>query len=61
MIPPDFMSFVSPLLGALSGGVAVYVGIRSDIARLKAQVEHVEKSIDQAHSRIDDLLRDGRC
>lgn len=54
---PDLTSFVSPLLGALAGGVGVYVGIRSDIAHLKARVEHAEKSTDQAHTRIDSILQ----
>lgn len=54
---PDLASFISPLLGALAGGVGVYVGIRSDIAHLKARVEHAEKSSDQAHTRIDSILQ----
>ena len=58
MIPADLMAFVSPLLGSFAGGVAVYVGIRTDIARLKAQVERNEKATDQAHSRIDSILQE---
>lgn len=60
MIPVDLLSFLSPLLGSLGGGVAVYTAIRVDIARLKVQVERTEKAIDLAHSRIDSLLSDHR-
>ncbi len=56
MLPADLLQFVSPLLGSLAGGVAVYTAIRVDIARLKVQVEQAEKSADQAHSRIDSIL-----
>lgn len=52
--------FVPPLLGAIAGGVSVYVGIKSDLAALIARVTTLEKSTDQAHTRIDNLLTKGK-
>lgn len=51
------IALIAPLFGAIAGGVGVYVGIRSDIAHLRARVEHTERSADQAHSRIDSILQ----
>jgi len=49
--------FILPLLGAFGGGLAAYVSIRSSLATLIAQVAILEKSVDRAHSRIDDIHR----
>lgn len=46
-----------PLIGAFGGGFAAYVGIRSSLASLMMQVAILEKSVDRAHSRIDDIQR----
>lgn len=49
--------FILPMLGALGGGLAAYVSIRSSLATLMAQVAILEKSVDRAHARIDDIHR----
>ncbi len=41
-----------PLLAIVGPALAVYAGIRADLARLHAKV-------DKAHSRIDDLTKGG--
>ena len=41
-----------PLLAIVGPALAVYAGIRADLARLNAKV-------DKAHSRIDDLTKGG--
>lgn len=49
------LSIFGVMLGAIGGGVAVYTGIRSDLARLAAvQAVHTD-AIERAHSRIDSL------
>lgn len=45
------------ILSALFGGVAAYVAIRSDLADLKARMNHAEETGKRAHQRIDDLLK----
>ena len=52
----DMVQFVGPLVSALIGGVAAYVAIRSDLAALKARMDHAEKSAYEAHGRIDSML-----
>lgn len=47
---------VGPLVSALIGGIAAYVAIRSDLAALKARMDHAEKSASEAHGRIDSIL-----
>lgn len=42
--------------GALCGGFAAYLAIRTDLADLKARVKNVENASEKAHSRIDNLL-----
>jgi len=48
-------SLVPALLSAGVGGVAAYVGIRSDLAALKVRAEVAFESASRAHQRIDDL------
>jgi len=50
------LQFLGPLIGALVGGVASYVAIRSDLAELKARMTIVEKVGDNAHERIDTIM-----
>lgn len=48
------------LIGSVvGGGMAVYAGIRADLAALKSRVANVEDSVDRAHRRIDDIGSDG--
>ena len=49
-------AILQSIIGAAFGAVAAYVAIRSDLAALKARMDMVEKSSDQAHSRIDNIL-----
>lgn len=51
-----FLQFLGPLIGAIIGGVASYVAIRSDLAELKARMTIVEKVGDGAHERIDSMM-----
>jgi len=52
-----FSEFFGIALASISGGVAVYVGIRSDLAEMRARITIVEKVSDKAHDRIDNLDR----
>lgn len=58
----DFSAFIGNALPTLIGGVAVYVGIRVDLARLHERLEAHAREIrdakdraERAHSRIDSL------
>lgn len=52
-----FTQLFLPLIGALGGGMAAYVAIRSNLAALNMQVAIMQKSLERAHERIDDLQR----
>lgn len=49
----DLMTVLQNAIGALAGAVAAYAAIRSDIAALKARVEHHDQMISRAHDRLD--------
>lgn len=49
------------LLGPIFGGVAVYAGIRVDLAIAKAKAEAAIARADHAHERIDGLMMKGRA
>lgn len=58
----DISSFFGNVLPTLIGGVAVYVGIRVDLARLHERIDAHSREIreakeraERAHSRIDTL------
>lgn len=51
------IQLLGTIFSALFGGVAAYVAIRSDLAELKARMQHAEDANKRAHERIDDLLR----
>ena len=52
----DMTAIIQSIIGAGLGAFGAYVAIRSDLAALKARMDNVEKSSDQAHSRIDTIL-----
>lgn len=52
----EISQLISPLVSAAFGGIAAYVAIRSDLAALKARMDNAERSGEQAHSRIDQIL-----
>ena len=56
---PDFIEAGKLALSVFGGGLAAYVGIRSDLARMAAQLKHVEESLETAHRRIDSVLMRG--
>ena len=47
---------IQALIGAAAGAFGAYVAIRSDLAELKAKVEHLHMTADKAHTRIDQIL-----
>jgi len=47
---------LSTIIAAAAGAFGAYIAIRTDLADLKARMILVEKSSDQAHSRIDNIL-----
>jgi hypothetical protein len=58
----EVSSFLGNALPTLIGGIAVYVGIRVDLARLHERIDAHAREIreakeraERAHSRIDDL------
>lgn len=48
-----------PLMAFVAPAVAVYAGIRADLARLNAKADHAAHAADTAHRRIDDLTKGG--
>lgn len=44
------------LIGYLGACVAVYAGIRADLASLRAKIEATSASTERAHARIDQLI-----
>lgn len=49
-------SIITWLIGHLIVGAAIYGGIRADIRGLHQRQEHTEKSVTEAHVRIDRVL-----
>lgn len=49
------MEYANLLEAALIGG-AIYGGIRADIKAMHQRIANTEKSNEQAHKRIDNLL-----
>jgi hypothetical protein len=47
---------IQALIGAAAGAFGAYVAIRSDLAALKAKIEHLHDATNKAHSRIDQIL-----
>lgn len=47
---------LSTIIAAAAGAFGAYIAIRTDLADLKARMNLVEKSSDQAHNRIDNIL-----
>lgn len=55
----DFLQSLFPALsGAVAGGLAAYVGIRADLAALKARMTLAETSLSHVHKRVDDTTKD---
>lgn len=48
--------FVLQIIIAVASGLAVYAGIRADLARLHERATNAQSSADKAHERIDHLL-----
>lgn len=48
------------VFGQICAAAAVYGGIRADIAAQRARLEHTEKSVTEAHTRIDRILEGKR-
>lgn len=44
------------LAGQIIVGAAIWGGIRADIRAMHSRLEHNEKSLTEAHSRIDRIL-----
>lgn len=49
--------FILQVLIALASSAGVYAGIRADLARLHERANHAKDSADEAHKRIDAILR----
>lgn len=49
-------SILTWLVGHLIVGAAIYGGIRADIRSIHQRQEHTEKSVAEAHVRIDRVL-----
>ena len=47
------------LAGQVIVGAAIWGGIRADIRAMHTRIEHAEKAMNEAHTRIDRLLE--RC
>lgn len=45
------------LLSAGAGAASVYAAIRADLARLHERTINMQKNLDRAHERIDELTR----
>lgn len=50
---PDWVLQVVTMVGA---GVAVYAGIRADLAATKEKAKNAHESAERAHVRIDGLM-----
>ena len=44
------------IIGQLALGAAIYGGIRADLRAMYTRLDHAEKSVTDAHNRIDRLL-----
>lgn len=54
---PDW---IVQLMGMAGAGVAVYAGIRADLAYLRAKIEGAHESASLAHQRLDELFMKGK-
>ena len=53
------LNILTWIAGQLIVAAAIYGGIRADIRSIHQRIEHTEKSLVEAHSRIDRLLERG--
>jgi len=53
----SFAQFLVALVGALTGGIGAYVAVRVELAKLTVKVEHAIQDSDDAHKRIDRIMR----
>lgn len=52
----DFTALLQAIIGSVLGAGGAYVAIRTDLADLKARMANTEKTADNAHDRIDQIL-----
>lgn len=52
-------SVITWIAGQLIVAAAIYGGIRADIRGIHQRIEHAEKSLVEAHTRIDRILERG--
>lgn len=52
----DFTALLQAIIGSVLGAGGAYVAIRTDLADLKARMANAEKTADNAHDRIDQIL-----
>lgn len=52
----DFTALLQAIIGSVLGAGGAYVAIRTDLADLKARMSNAEKTADNAHDRIDQIL-----
>lgn len=48
------------VVGQLVVGAAIWGGIRKDIKNIHKNIEHMDKSLSDAHGRIDRMLMERR-
>lgn len=49
--------FILQIVMAFGSGAGVYAAIRADLARLHERANMAKESADQAHKRIDHMMR----
>lgn len=50
---------IADIFKIAGAAIGAYVAVRAELSYLKAKMERVEKSVDDAHERIDNMMLKG--
>lgn len=53
----DFMQVFQAFIGPVIAAAGAYAAVRADLAAMKVQIATLEKAVERAHDRIDQLTR----
>lgn len=52
---------ISGILAGVGSGIAVYVGIKVDLAVTRYKAERAQETADAAHRRLDNCIQGSNC
>jgi hypothetical protein len=51
----EFMQLFQAFIGPILAAAGAYTAIRADLAAMKVQIATLEKAVERAHARIDQI------